>query len=271
MLISRLTRRLVREASGVASRGRRVLRISPSRRVAIAATSLVLVGFALVLAGLFVLGGDSHVSHTPTPSGLPRVDLGDPSARRSALEPQQPLPGSGGGQAYAATLGRDEYDIIIDKIGVQAPVKTFGLDPATADSPKPLPAVPQGPEGGQEVAWYDFTAEPGAGGNAVFAGHVTWSRSPAVFYSLSSLEAGDTIRLRRRDGAVEIGYRVFSVFLVDPNDPDSVKVMEPVDGAVITLITCGGKYIPATPGHPADYDSRVVVRAAPYSVSRISG
>jgi LPXTG-site transpeptidase (sortase) family protein len=267
MLINRQTRRLLREASGVASSGKSMLRRSASRPVAIAA-GLVLAGLAFVLAGLFVLGGSSErVPASLTQAGLPRVDLGDPSARRSVLDAQ---PSAGGPQSYAETLGRDEYDIIIDKIGVSAPVRTFGMDPATVDSPKPAPAVPEGPEGGQVVAWYDFTADPGAGGNAVFAGHVTWSRAPAVFYSLSSLQPGDTIRLRRRDGVLEIAYRVFSVFEVDPNDSDSVRVMDPVDGAVITLITCGGRYIPATPGQPGDYESRVVVRAIPYSMSRIS-
>lgn len=268
MRIARQTNRLLRKASGVPSRGERLLRVFASRRVAIAAAALVLGGFGLVLAGLFALGGSSDsVSENLTQAGLPRVDLGDEFARRSLLDVRQSFPP----QSYATALGRDEYDMIIDKIGVWAPVRTFGLDPDTIDSPKPEPAVPEGPEGGQIVAWYDFTAQPGGGGNAVFAGHVTWSRAPAVFYSLSSLQPGDVIRLRRRDGAVEISYRIYSVFEVDPDDPDSVKVMDPVNGAVITVITCSGRYVPATPGRPGDYESRVVVRAIPYSISSITG
>ena len=67
--------------------------------------------------------------------------------------------------------------MVIDSIGVNAPVVPEGL---TADD------VPIMPLNAYDVAWYTFTAQPGTGGNAVFAGHVTWN-GLAVFYYLNEV------------------------------------------------------------------------------------
>ena len=76
----------------------------------------------------------------------------------------------------------------IDRIGVDAPVVPEGMDEQN---------VPLVPLNAYEVAWYDFTAQPGTTGNAVFAGHKTWG-GEAVFYDLDQLQRGDTIRLTGR-------------------------------------------------------------------------
>jgi LPXTG-site transpeptidase (sortase) family protein len=112
---------------------------------------------------------------------------------------------------------------------------------------------------GRDVAWYNFSAQPGTGSNAVFAAHVTWN-GPAVFYHLDALVAGDEIKLIGTNGAV-IRYRVTEAFLVDPNDPNSLSVMSGSSEDVITLITCGGSpyYIGGSFGY--DYTHRLVVRA----------
>ena len=99
----------------------------------------------------------------------------------------------------------------IERIGVNAPVVTYGLD---ANS---FPIVPSGAGAGSIVAWYDFSARPGTGGNAVYAGHVTWYGA-AVFYSLSTLGAGDIIRLRDDRGA-EVAYQVVRNEIMGAHDP----------------------------------------------------
>jgi LPXTG-site transpeptidase (sortase) family protein len=145
------------------------------------------------------------------------------------------------------------YRLIIDKIGVNAPVATFGLD---------ANQVPEVPSNGRDVAWYDFSSQPGSGNNAVFAGHVTWS-GRGVFYYLDDLVAGDQVTLVANNGGAKLAYTVTEVFLVDPSDPNAASVMSPTPGKdQVTIITCGGDpyYIGGAAGY--DYTHRLIVRAS---------
>jgi LPXTG-site transpeptidase (sortase) family protein len=137
------------------------------------------------------------------------------------------------------------------KIGIDAAVVTYGLDGNN---------VPEVPYNGQEVAWYNFSAKPGTGSNAVFAGHVTWS-GHAVFYDLDQMVAGDDIYLEGTDGT-RVSYKVSEVFLVDATDPNALSVMAATGTDTMTVITCGGD--PFYVGGIAQYDytHRLVVRAA---------
>jgi LPXTG-site transpeptidase (sortase) family protein len=143
------------------------------------------------------------------------------------------------------------YRLVIDRIGVNAPVFTYGLD---------AEQIPEVPLNGSDVAWYDFSSAPGTGSNAVFAGHVTWG-GPAVFYKLDDVQVGDNIILRSDDGT-ELTYAVSDTLLVDPKDSASLSVMSPTDDDVITLITCGGSfYYTGDPVFNGDYTHRRIVRA----------
>ena len=204
-------------------------------------------GVALLAFGAFTAfnGGPDHKSgpavelltDTPTPSPLPVTEAPTPTP--------QPSP----------PFGSEAYNMVIDKLGVNAPVQAFGLDA------NEVPEVPTGPgQGpGQIVAWYNFTAQPGTGSNAVFAGHVTWNGA-AVFYYLTSLAVGDEIKLVGQDGTV-LSYKVSDVFDVDPNDPNAIQVMSGSSNDEITIITCDGTttYIGGTFG--VEYNKRLVIRA----------
>lgn len=172
-----------------------------------------------------------NLAATPTPA---------PTPAQVAIPPAPPL--------------RDiPYRLIIDKIGVNAPVGTYGLG---SDQ------VPDVPTNGQEVAWYDFSSQPGAGSNAVFAGHVTWN-GHGVFYHLDDLASGDQITLVANSGGAKLTYTVSEVFLVDPNDPNAVSVMSPTPGKdQVTIITCGGDpfYVGGVARY--DYTHRLIVRAS---------
>jgi LPXTG-site transpeptidase (sortase) family protein len=143
------------------------------------------------------------------------------------------------------------YRIYMPKIGIDAAVVTYGLDTNN---------VPEVPYNGSEVAWYNFSAKPGTGSNAVFAGHVTWS-GHAVFYNLDQMVAGDDIYLEGTDGT-KVYYKVSEVFLVDANDPNALSVMGPTEGDTMTVITCGGDYFYVGGIAGYDYTHRLVVRAA---------
>ena len=152
--------------------------------------------------------------------------------------------------------------MIIERIGVNAPVAVYGLDENR------VPIVPTGDWAGGVVAWYDFSARPGTGGNAVFAGHVTWNGA-AVFYSLSTLGAGDQIRLVDDRGA-QVVYQVVMNESMDPNDPATLQMMYPSDHDLLTIVTCGGSfYRTGDPVFGGEYTSRTVIRAQLVSVTRV--
>jgi LPXTG-site transpeptidase (sortase) family protein len=195
-------------------------------------------------------GGDSpkpevlvHLSASPSPT---------PDVTKAPATPT-PVP--------TPPLGDQAYTMVIDKIGVDAPVEAFGLDA------NQVPEVPTGPgQGpGQIVAWYNFSAKPGTGSNAVFAGHVTWNGA-AVFYNLTSLTAGDEIKLRGQDGTL-LMYKVSDAYDVDPNDPNSIQVMARTSTDTLTIITCDGTTTHIGGQFGVEYSNRLVIRAALESVT----
>ena len=145
--------------------------------------------------------------------------------------------------------------LVIERLGVDAPVGVYQLDE------NGVPEVPVADDAGEVVAWYDFSSKPGGGSNAVFAAHVTWNRAPAVFSDLDNLQAGDVVRLVSDDGT-EYTYEVFANFDVDPYDTESLKVMAPTETDTVTLITCGGTWIPdPSEQFGGDYTTRTIVQA----------
>lgn len=146
--------------------------------------------------------------------------------------------------------------MVIEKMGVDAPIITLGLDANR------LPQVPDGPDA---VAWYDFSAKPGQGSNAVFSGHVDWTVNgqpvTAVFWGLGELEEGDVVKLLLEDGS-ELQYRVTNSATIKYDDPEGVRVMDKTPTDVITLISCGGTWVPDRSSPlGGNYTQRVIVRA----------
>jgi LPXTG-site transpeptidase (sortase) family protein len=150
--------------------------------------------------------------------------------------------------------------MIIEKLGIDAPVITMGVD---------ANGVPQVPYNPSDVVWYNFSSKPGWGSNAVFAGHVDWTINGApvtgVFYSIRTLEVGDIIEVKLEDGT-DYKYKVFANESVPDKDPRALELMGATPSETITLITCGGVFYPEA-GNPygGNYDRRQFVRAAPVS------
>jgi len=146
--------------------------------------------------------------------------------------------------------------MIIEKIAIDAPVVTMGLDE------QHVPRVPDNPN---DVVWYDFSTPPGWGSNAVFSGHVDWTIHgvpvTGVFYDLRKLEVGDIIKVRLGDNT-EYQYKVFANVAVPEDDPEALKAMGATPTEMITIITCGGTWQPEY-GNPigGNYSHRQIVRA----------
>ena len=136
----------------------------------------------------------------------------------------------------------------IPKFNIDAPIVVLGVD----DN-----GVMETPDGPLNVAWYDFSARPGFGSNAVFSGHVDYyNYGPAVFWNLKDLEQDDIIELRLQDGTV-YEYEIISRNQYTASDAPIAEIVGRTDAEVITLITCGGTFDPSV----GQYDDRVVVRA----------
>jgi len=138
--------------------------------------------------------------------------------------------------------------LLIPKLGVDAPVETKGIDAHNMMQPPDKPG---------EVAWYPFTAKPGAGTNAVFSGHLDdASVGPAVFWRLGDLKLGDTISVRDATG-FELAFSVSSVNVYPLNSAPVQEIIGPTSSSAVTLITCAGSYNRQS----GLYDKRLVVRA----------
>ena len=216
-------------------------RLAVTGLVLVASTALLLVGLVSILV---TLGGDN-------------VDLPNEGSLEEILSESAPSGTSGGGQPDGPAPTR----IAIPRIGVEAEVLALGRDRENN---------PDVPDSGSEVAWYNFTAPPGRGNNAVFSGHVDWyywgEPGEGVFYHLRELQIGDEITVDLADGN-QVRYRVTGNVAVAYDDPDIDRVMDPTSKDVVTLITCGGTWLrDFSNPNGGYYSSRVIVRA-----ERVSG
>lgn len=234
--------------------------MNPFKNMSGARRLLFLLGSGIFVAGVVVLsfalfGSDSSSGEPPRAENVELRTFVPTYAEEvtpvitPAVTPQ-PVP----------PLEGQTYTMKIDKIGVDAPVETFGLDEQLA------PVVPTGDNARDVVAWYDFSAKPGTGSNVVFGGHVTWF-GQAVFYNLGNLVAGDVVNLVGQDGT-QVTYTITDVYRVSADDPQAVEVMWPTPDPVITLITCVGNFVDTgDPVFGGEYDERLIVRGILTSVT----
>jgi LPXTG-site transpeptidase (sortase) family protein len=173
-------------------------------------------------------------------------------------------PGDGGSTGIQPGLeptppsGPKPVRLTISRIGVDAPVIELNVEPGTNN-----PAVPTE---GDQAAWYDFSATPGVGSNAVFAGHVDWQTAKGLpiagaFYRLRELHIGDDIAVTLDDGST-LHYRVTGNVAVKYDDPNVIKSMGLTSKDVVTLITCGGTWMKnSSEENGGNYTHRIIVRA----------
>ncbi|GGW36100.1 class F sortase [Streptomyces lucensis JCM 4490] len=197
--------------------------------------------WAVLLLGLWLWGRDvTGVPHGPDgPATGDVFALGRPADPALLPRPAHPL-------GAARPLRVD-----IPRLGVQAPVVTRGLDARGAVDPPPFdqPGV---------VGWYGSGTAPGAAGAALLVGHVDTETRPAVFYRLSTLRPGETVRVVRSDDTVAV-FTIDDVRVLPRDDFDARLAYGPHERgrAELRLITCGGTFDRASRG----YTANVVVSA----------
>ncbi|WP_338200275.1 class F sortase [Candidatus Nephthysia bennettiae] len=202
---------------------------------------------AVVLAGLALLGGSAAIvvaelrpqhqqaSHRSQPAPVPSV--------RPAPDQYSPAPP----RAEAPAPQR----IVIPSIGVDAVVEKVGVDNNLQMG------TPGNPD---EVGWYSLGSSPGEPGDAVIDGHLdTQTGAPAVFAQLSSLKAGDAVRVSLPEGR-ELAFRVDQVSRV-PSQATPSGLYSTGGSPRLTLITCTGSW----DSNRHTYSERLVVQAVPVS------
>ncbi|QDY80691.1 class F sortase [Streptomyces qinzhouensis] len=138
--------------------------------------------------------------------------------------------------------------IMVPSLRIDAPVRGVGLaaDRSLAPPPTGEPHL---------AGWYTGSVSPGERGTSVVVGHVDTETGPAVFHPLARLGPGDRIEVVREDGRTA----VFTVYATESLPRDGFparRVYRDAPGAELRMITCGGRWSPAT-----GYEENVVVFA----------
>jgi sortase (surface protein transpeptidase) len=208
--------------------------------IAVTAAGVVTLAAAAVLIALSFTGAlddGSTYSGPGTVTGFNRLDIGSLQAAQPTATPAPVAPSD-------APIAK----MLIPSIGVDAPISVKGVG---ADG------VMEAPDGPWDISWYDFSARPGFGSNAVFSGHVDYINiGPAVFWRLKDLVPDDLIEVRLQDGTA-YRYSVVAMDSVDAATADVGNIVGATDQEVVTLISCIGTFDPNT----GQYDQRLVVRA----------
>jgi LPXTG-site transpeptidase (sortase) family protein len=201
--------------------------------MALGIAALAAAGILFALSATGIIGDGGLRSGPGTVTGFGDILTPAPSTPSPAL----PTPSS-------APISR----LVIPKAKVDANVITLSIDGN---------GVMQSPNNAWDVAWYDFSARPGAGSNAVFSGHVDYHDvGAAVFWNLRDLQAGDLIEVRLEDGTV-YDYSVSALDCLPVSEAPINQIVGPTQSEVVTLITCCGTFDSST----RQYDRRLVVRA----------
>jgi LPXTG-site transpeptidase (sortase) family protein len=169
---------------------------------------------------------------------LPDGSLGTVASPALAVAPSQAPAGAQPAVSPAApnadpVANPSPVRMLIPRIGVNALIEARGLD-----SGRNM----QTPTDFRHVAWYNLGPVPGAPGNALVNGHVSWWTGSAVFSRLGELRAGDSVTVIRGDGT-RVTFRVTARRIVAAN-ARVASLFAPSRTATLTLITCSGTWDP---------------------------
>lgn len=192
-------------------------------------------------------GPDAASTPTPAVVQAPSLD-GTPDAVPTAVVqvPEEPTP------VFlptppVANMGVPPVKLMIPVLGISAAVESVGQDPDGAMS------APTDPD---EIAWYNLGPGMGVPGNAVFAGHINWAGVVRPFGLIDRLDPGDVIQVLDANGT-GYEYAVESLHWVRAEGAPVEEIFAQPPSPVITLITCGGEFVPSR----REYLDRLILRA----------
>jgi hypothetical protein len=220
-------------------------RISAWALVLSAATSLVL-----------ACGQPAATSADPTPAVSPGATsapsataaVGTPSSRQSADQRSAPRPAGNSTSSIPAPPS-------LIGLGVPPPVRVR-IPSINVDSP--LALLDRNPDGTIELppdlgraGWYRRGVPPGDIGTAVIMGDVGSPPTTGVFSRLSSVRAGDSIKIQRSEGTDLLFIAQRSLAFSRSAFP-AAEVYRGGGGPELRLFTCGGTAAPGGSPPPSD-------------------
>ncbi len=212
----------------------------------IAGLVFLVVGFA------FAGGGDDkqQVDDFTPLVATPTQATAEPSSTSTSEPSPTATPTPFNGQVVRMKIPRFDVDSKIEEIGL---LPTNQLD------------IPKDP---YKTGWYNIYDKPGFGGNAVFSAHVDYYpniRGP--FNKLFQSEIGDDVVVVMENG-LEYKYRVIRKERYDVSTIPMGELIWPTNRPAgnewVTLITCGGRFLPTQPSGAGEYLDRDVVVAERY-------
>lgn len=128
--------------------------------------------------------------------------------------------------------------ISIPSLGVKARVLSLGVDGSNRM---------ETPKGIFDAGWYNGSAKPGESGATLISGHVSGPTMHGVFYDIKKLKDGDVISIEKGN-STKTEYVVKKIDKINADKVDMAKLLVSVDPSKsgLNLITCGGKFDPAT-------------------------
>jgi sortase (surface protein transpeptidase) len=117
------------------------------------------------------------------------------------------------------------------------------------------------PDDGDVVGWYKFGPRPGDDGSAVLVAHRdTLEAGPGVLFDLPLVGPGDRIQVGLADGT-SLTFQVVARESIDKGRLPLNRLFARDGRARLTVVTCGGAYLPERGG----YQENIVVTAVPVS------
>lgn len=133
---------------------------------------------------------------------------------------------------------RTTWELIVPSAGLKSTIVQVGRTPTGAMGSPDNPFV---------IGWLNSSAEPGAVGNTLLAGHRDFEDKDGnvgtgVCWELVNTVVGDQMIVVDNENNLYYVYTVTEAATVNPRDPDSARYLKNTDEAVVTLITCEGSF-----------------------------
>lgn len=133
---------------------------------------------------------------------------------------------------------RTTWELIVPTAGLKSAIVRVGQTPSGAMGSPDNPFV---------IGWLDSSAEPGAIGNLLLAGHRDFEDKDGnvgtgVCWELVNTAVGDQMIVRDSENGLYYVYTVTEAVTINPRDRAARKYLRNSDERIITLITCEGSF-----------------------------